>query len=85
MNSKEDFLNNDLFRKWVNSNDEEVNNYWQQWMKDNPDLANSAKENRELFRAMRFEEFVYLAPYVACGIGCTNLPVNGYMYALLML
>ncbi|UZR97819.1 FecR family protein [Chondrinema litorale] len=57
MNSKEDFLNNDLFRKWVNSNDEEVNNYWQQWMKDNPDLANSAKENRELFRAMRFEEF----------------------------
>ena len=57
MNSKEDFLKNDLFKKWINSNDEEINKYWEQWMLENPELAKKARENRELFRATKFKDF----------------------------
>ncbi|WP_020531978.1 FecR family protein [Flexithrix dorotheae] len=57
MNNKEEFLKNDLFNKWVESDNSEVNDYWDKWMEENPDLAEELMRTRDLLRSIKFEQY----------------------------
>lgn len=51
------YLKNELFIKWVTSENEEVNQCWENWIKVNPELAQEVKQSRELLRSMKFKEY----------------------------
>lgn len=51
------YIKNDLFQRWVSTDDKEVNEYWDNWMKLNPYLAEETLENRNILRSIQFKSY----------------------------
>ncbi|MCH7415592.1 FecR domain-containing protein [Belliella sp. R4-6] len=56
MYTKESFLMNPEFVKWVKSPNEELEIYWKNWLESNPEALPAFKEARELISGLKFED-----------------------------
>ncbi|MFD2035940.1 FecR family protein [Belliella marina] len=56
MYTKESFLMNPEFIKWVKSPNEELELYWKNWLESNPESLPAFKEARELVAGLKFED-----------------------------
>jgi ferric-dicitrate binding protein FerR (iron transport regulator) len=54
--TKEDFLTNHKFIRWVNNPDRELDTYWKNWMDANPEHLPNLKVARELLLRIQFKE-----------------------------
>ena len=54
MHTKESFLMNPEFVKWVKSPNEELEIYWKNWLESNPESLPAFKEARELISGLNF-------------------------------
>jgi len=65
MTNQEEYLKNEWFQRWVASeNDLEAEQYWEEWMKLNPDQAADLIESRNMVRTMSFENHTVSAEQV---------------------
>lgn len=55
MYTREFFLMNPEFIRWVKSSDEDLEIYWKNWLEANPESLQALTEARELVRGIKFE------------------------------
>jgi hypothetical protein len=56
MNKIEFFLTNPEFVRWVKESDKELDEYWEKWMKANPEAFPDILEAREIISSIQFKE-----------------------------
>jgi len=53
----QDFVADEYFRKWVYHPDTDTENFWQNWLKENPSKRKEVAEARTLLQQIRFRHF----------------------------
>lgn len=59
--SAEDFVLDQEFRKWVFSNDEEIESFWNNWIQQNPSKLGEIQDARKILKNLHFPDYK-LAP-----------------------
>jgi ferric-dicitrate binding protein FerR (iron transport regulator) len=54
--STEDFINDPVFRRWVKNPNPELNNYWKNWIQNNPESRSSFEEARFYLNSIQFSQ-----------------------------
>ncbi|MDF9796430.1 transmembrane sensor [Catalinimonas alkaloidigena] len=53
----EDFLADEYFRKWVYQENESIQNFWINWLEENPEKRFVVEEARQILRKVRFQYY----------------------------
>jgi ferric-dicitrate binding protein FerR (iron transport regulator) len=55
MDNHEKYLDNELFQRWIATDDAEINEYWENRMRENPDIADEIRESHAFFNSVKFK------------------------------
>ncbi|NJN26889.1 MAG: FecR domain-containing protein [Cyclobacteriaceae bacterium] len=58
------YLDSEFFKRWIESDEPEINDYWETWMRENPDKAEELLQHKAFFKAIKFQKYARSASMV---------------------